>query len=96
LRVTVVVGRSTSARGHNNWRFGYRSKAKPDILIVARIGDGCAHVQDYFILPFIFLPRGSWLTVSGVNYLRLERFRLGTLEPFYDLCARTQLDAKSI
>lgn len=93
LRVTVVVGRSTSSRGHNNWRFGYRSKAKPDILIVARIAAGDSCVMDYFVLPFIFLPRGSWLTVSGVNYLRLESFRLNSLEPFYDLCARTSLDA---
>jgi hypothetical protein len=93
LTVTVVVGRSVSSRGHNNWRFGYRAQRKPDILIVARIGTDDASVQDYFILPFVFLPRGSWLTVSGINYQRLEPFRSVTLQPFYELCARARLTA---
>jgi DNA invertase Pin-like site-specific DNA recombinase len=93
LTVTVVVGRSPSSSGYNNWRFGYRTKRKPDILVVARIGTCGSRVQDYFVLPYIFLPQGSWFTLSGVNYRRLESFRSISLEPFYNLCARTPLDA---
>jgi DNA invertase Pin-like site-specific DNA recombinase len=84
--VTVVLGRTTPwqvARGQNQWRFGYRSQRKPDILIVARIDPGSSCARDYFVLPFSFLPGGSWLTVSGINYLRLEGFRSVSLKPFY-------------
>ena len=78
LSVSVVVGRASPAsiaRGQNQWRFGYRSQRKPDILIVARIDAGSTDVRDYFVLPFLFLPADAWLTVSGRNYRRLEGFR---------------------
>jgi hypothetical protein len=92
--VTVVLGRtspSQQSHGQNQWRFGYRSQRKPDILIVARIDPGSSCTRDYFVLPFSFLPGGSWLTVSGINYLRLEGFRSDSLAPFYELCARIPL-----
>src|SRR3989344_2753942 len=93
LSVAVVVCRSPPSRRCNPWRFGYRSQRKPDILIVARIdGDGRSCVKDFFVLPFIFLPHGSWLTVSGINYQRLERFHAATLSAFCELCARKQLE----
>ena len=93
--VAVVLGRAAPcqvSRGQNQWRFGYRSQAKPDILIVARIDPGSSCARDYFVLPFSFLPGGSWLTVSGINYLRLEGFRSISLTPFYELCARKPLE----
>jgi DNA invertase Pin-like site-specific DNA recombinase len=95
LNVTVVLGRTTPGnafRKQNQWRFGYRSQRKPDILIVARVELGGSSVRDYYVLPFLFLPTGSWLTVSGINYLRLEPFRSVSLAPFYELCARKTLD----
>jgi DNA invertase Pin-like site-specific DNA recombinase len=95
INATVVIGRTSctgAARNQNHWRFGYRSRQKPDILIVARVDHGSSTVRDYYVLPILFLPAGSWLTVSGVNYRRLEGFRIQTLEPFYRLCARTPLD----
>jgi len=94
LKVSIVVGRTSLshvASNQNQWRFGYRSLRKPDILIVARIDQGSSEVRDYFVLPFVFLPAGSWLTVSGINYERLERFRSPSLDPFYALCARRSL-----
>jgi hypothetical protein len=39
------------------------------------------------------LPAGTTLTVSGLNYQRLEGFRSNSLEPFFGLCARQPLDA---
>ena len=94
LNVTVVLGRtspSNASRKQNQWRFGYRSRRKPDILLVARVDQGSSSVRDYFVLPFAFLPAGSWLTVSGTNYQRLESFRSSSLAPFYALCARRPL-----
>ena len=98
LNVTVVIGRTSPAgasRNQNQWRFGYRSRHKPDLLVVARVDHGSSVVRDYFVLPFIYLPPGTWLTVSGLNYTRLEAFHSNTLAPFYDLCARQPLQAEA-
>ncbi len=96
LNVTVVVGRTSPgsvARNQNHWRFGYRSKQKPDILVAARVDHGSSSVRDYYVLPFTFLPAGAWLTVSGKNYRRLEPFRCSSLAPFYELCARSPMES---
>lgn len=73
------------------WRFAYRAKRKPHILIIARVEHAGHEILDYVILPFIFLPAGPWTTVQGVHYQRLENFRADTLAPFYGLCARYTL-----
>ena len=94
LNVTVVLGRASksgAALDENQWQFGYRSRRKSDILVVARVDQGSSSVRDYFVLPFIFLPPGAWLTASGRNYSRLQRFHTNSLAPLYDLCARDPL-----
>ncbi|TKT72928.1 recombinase family protein [Afipia massiliensis] len=94
LRVGVGVGRRASGPNrHGDWNFGYRSQQKPDILVVARIDRGCREVRDYFIHPYALLPHGSWLTISGKNYARLDAFHTNTLEPFVKMCARRSLEA---
>jgi DNA invertase Pin-like site-specific DNA recombinase len=99
LHVLVVIGRaspSAAAKRQNQWRFGYRCQKKPDILVVARVDHGSSSVRDFYLLPFIFFPHGSWLTVSGINYQRLEPFRSLSLDPLFDLCARQPLNARSV
>ena len=99
LAVLVVIGRaslSAVAYNQNQWRFGYRCQKKPDLLVVARVDHESSSVRDYYLLPFIFFPHGSWITVSGINYQRLEAFRSMSLDPFFDLCARKTLDACSL
>ena len=92
LNATVIAGRSApSSNSDNRWRFSYRSQRKPDILIVARIEAVDVCVNDYFFLPFLYLPHGTWITVSGISYHRLERYRSPTLDPFIELCARKPL-----
>ena len=76
----------------NVWQFGYVSATKPDILVAVRIEERCGPIVDYLILPFMFLPHGSWVTMSASNKIRLDRFRSTTLEPFYALCARSPLE----
>jgi DNA invertase Pin-like site-specific DNA recombinase len=93
LKVTVVVGRTPLSSPYNQWRFGYRSKIKPDILIVARIQDDSkSAIKDFYVLPFLFLPHGSWLTVSGLNYRRLESFRKESLDSSLDLWEAARLE----
>jgi len=89
LDLTVVLGRASksgAAMGQNDWQFGYRSAHKPHILIVARTDRGASTVRDYFVLPFAFLPPGTWVTVSGRNYARLERFQLTSIAPLVERC----------
>ena len=96
IAVTIVLGRTSPVnmpRNHNNWRFCYRSERGVDVLIVARIDAGSTNVRDYFVLPFLFLPPGTFVTLSGKNYRRIESFRAASLAPFYALCARSQIRA---
>jgi DNA invertase Pin-like site-specific DNA recombinase len=100
LTVAVVLGRTSPvnvARNHNQWRFCYYYSAlKADILVVARIDVGSSVVRDYLILPTLFLPPGRLISVSGRNYQNLEGFRATSLVPFYDLCARKQLQVRQM
>jgi hypothetical protein len=91
LKVNIFISRLKST-GPRIWQFGYVSQSKPDILIGARIAERGGPIVDYFILPFMLLPHGSWVTTSLSSGLRLERFRSATLTPFYDLCARMPLE----
>jgi DNA invertase Pin-like site-specific DNA recombinase len=98
LDVLVAIGRasrSSVARHQNYWRFGYRCQKKPDLLVIARVDHGSSSVRDYYFLPFLFFPHGSWLTVSGNNYQRLELFHSLSLEPLFELCSRTPLGTRS-
>lgn len=87
LKVNICISRLKST-GPRIWQFGYVSRSKPDILIGARIAERGGSIIDYFILPFMLLPHGSWITASLTSGLRLERFRAATLDPVFDLCAR--------
>lgn len=89
IGVHIKIGRLRKA-GLRLWQFGYVCPTKPDILIGARISRS-GDIVDYFILPFLFLPHGAWVTTSERSAERLEKFRSLTLEPFYSLCARRPL-----
>ena len=92
LKVNVFVSR-LKLKGPKIWQFGYVSATKPDILIGARIVERGGPIVDYFILPFMLLPHGSWITTSASNSSRLERFRTLSLDPFFELCSREPLFA---
>lgn len=92
LVVSVVVGRSHVNQRQNLWQFGYRSRRRPDILVVIRM-DARGAIIDYYLLPYTFLARGAWLTASGRNYARLEPFRTTNLEPLVELLSRVLMEA---
>lgn len=92
IRVAICVSRLKTV-GPRVWQFGYRAEIKPDIVLGARVLKRGGPIEDYFILPFMFLPHGAWITTSESSRGRLERFRSTTLEPFYRLCARTKARA---
>jgi len=91
ISVNIKIGRLKSG-GPRIWQFGYVSPTKPDILIGARIEKRGGDIVDYFILPFLFLPHGAWVTTSASSAERLSRFRSPTLEPLYAMLARKPLE----
>lgn len=94
IKINICISRLKS-KGPRVWQFGYVSQFKPDILVGARIAEKGGPAVDYFILPFMFLSHGSWITTSLSSGLRLERFRSLTLAPLYDLCARSKVDSRA-
>lgn len=74
------------------WQFGYRSEMKPDIIVGARVAERGGPITDYYLLPFMFMPHGSWITTSMSSGTRLDLFRCKTLEPLYALCRRTPVE----
>lgn len=89
LRISILISRLKNS-GPRVWQFGYRSETKPDIVVGARIMKRGGPIEDYFILPFMLLPQGAWITTSESSGARLDRFRARNLEPLYQLCARTR------
>lgn len=92
IRIAICVSRMRSS-GPRIWQFGYRAETKPDIVLGARVLKRGGPIEDYFVLPFMFLPHGSWITTSESSQARLERFRTTTLKPFYELFTRTKARA---
>jgi DNA invertase Pin-like site-specific DNA recombinase len=91
LAIAVVAAHAVPSCGRNQWRMDYRSHWKPDIVVVARIDADSSAIRDYFLVPFVFLPNGRWLTARELRYQRLDAFRSETLDPLYRLCARKTL-----
>jgi DNA invertase Pin-like site-specific DNA recombinase len=92
LRIGIFISRLKN-KGPQIWQFGYRSTTKPDILLGARVMKRGGPIEDFFILPFMLLPHGVWITTSQSSGPRLDRFRSESLEPLYRLCARSKVEA---
>ncbi|MGE0565649.1 MAG: recombinase family protein [Pseudolabrys sp.] len=94
LVIGVLPGRTAPSNiqaNQNKWCATITGKRRTDILVIARVDGNSIHPFDYFILPLIFLPLQSKMTISGQNYLQLDHFRSETLEPLYQICRRHQL-----
>jgi hypothetical protein len=89
--VNVFISR-LKTKGPRVWQFGYRSEKKPDIVLGARVDERGGPITEYYVLPFMFMPHGSWVTTSMTSGNRLGRFKCKDLNGFYDLCARTTLE----
>jgi DNA invertase Pin-like site-specific DNA recombinase len=89
LVVQIVCGRTSPATGANNeWRAIVTGHRRKDLLVVVRVDESTEQPFDYFLIPFVFFPVGTKLHVSGWRYNHLRRFRVKSLDPLYELCAR--------
>lgn len=92
LIIAVVAGCALPGCGKNQWNISRASWSKPDLLVVARVHDGPrAEIEDYLLVPMLFLTNSSWLTVSKRRLQRMNAFRSTTLQPLLELCSQSPL-----
>jgi DNA invertase Pin-like site-specific DNA recombinase len=84
--IAVVVGRTppSAPATHCRWRCVVEGQRQKDVLVVVR-SDKTSDFRDYFILPYLYMPRGCLLTMSGRTYKFLKLFRSDDLEPLYKM-----------
>jgi DNA invertase Pin-like site-specific DNA recombinase len=87
---TSVVRLLTTDHNDKRWVFGYKTKKRPDILIIARVAEGQEILRDFFILPYLLIGR-NWLTFSEGDAARLEPFQMTSLAPLLDIFARAPI-----
>lgn len=93
LEIAVVAGCVEPACGKNQWQLRRRALIKPDILVVVRIDDRTAEIQEFIIIPLLILPNESWLTITGRRLKNMSAYRSKTLDPLFSLCKRRELEA---
>jgi DNA invertase Pin-like site-specific DNA recombinase len=87
----VVLSRCRVApSGTRRWLIRLDECLIPDITVAVRLEPGEAAALDYYLLPWIDLQLSS-LRLRQANGFGLDAFRFDTLEPFFDLAARTPI-----
>jgi hypothetical protein len=91
--VQIACGRTSPATGADNkWRCtSMGSHRRKEIFVIARVEEHGAKPFDYFLVPYLYFPRGTKLQVSGWRYNHLRRFESANLAPLYEMCARVPL-----
>ncbi len=87
----VVLSRCRIApSGTRRWLIRLDECLTPDITVAVRLEPGETAALDYYLLPSIDLQLSS-LRLRQANGFGLDAFRFDTLEPFFDLAARTPI-----
>ena len=92
LRVSIVLCRHTAtAAGSSRWLIRLDAGLKPDITIAVRMDATNEGVRDYYLLPSIDM---TWenLRVAEANGIYLDTYRCDTLDYFYSLTERINLE----
>ena len=92
LRVSVVLCRHTmTPAGSSRWLIRLDAGLKPDITIAVRMDANNECVRDYYLLPGIDM---TWenLRVAEANGIYLDTYRCDTLDYFYSLTERINLE----
>ena len=93
LRVSVVLCRHTStAAGTSRWLIRLDEGLKPDITIAVRMDFTNHGIQDYYLLPGLDM---TWenLRIAEANGIYLDTYRCDTLDYFFSLMERINLEA---
>ncbi len=92
LRVSIVLCRhTTTAVGSSRWLIRLDAGLKPDITIAVRMDATNEGVRDYYLLPSLDM---TWenLRVAEANGIYLDTYRCDTLDYFYSLTERINLE----
>lgn len=92
LRVSIVLCRhTTTAGGASRWLIRLDAGLKPDLTIAVRMDAANEGVRDYYLLPGIDM---TWenLRIAEANGICLDTYRCDTLDYFYRLMERTNLE----
>lgn len=92
LRVSIVLCRHTlTAAGSSRWLIRLDAGLKPDITLAVRMDATNEGVRDYYVLPGMDL---TWenLRVAEANGVYLDTYRCDTLDYFYSLMERANLE----
>ena len=92
LRVSLVLCRHvTTGAGASRWVIRLDAGLKPDITIAVRMDATNEEVRDYYLLPGVDM---TWenLRVAEDNGIYLDAYRFETLDRFYSMTERINLE----
>jgi DNA invertase Pin-like site-specific DNA recombinase len=92
MRVSIVLCRHTeTGAGSSRWLIRLDAGARPDITIAVRMDATNEGIRDYYVLPAIDM---TWenLRVAEVNGIYLDTYRCDTLDYFFGMAERVNLE----
>jgi len=92
MRVSIVLCRHTeTGAGSSRWLIRLDDSARPDITIAVRMDATNEGIRDYYVLPAIDM---TWenLRVAEVNGIYLDTYRCDTLDYFFGMAERVNLE----
>jgi hypothetical protein len=86
----VIVRCFQTGAGSLRWKVRLDSSLKPDMTVVARMGDENEQPRDFYLLPRLDM-RDAVLRLAEYNGLSLDAYRFDDLAPFFRMTARRSL-----
>jgi hypothetical protein len=86
-----IVRCQERTKGCLRWEVRFDGRSEPDVRIAVRLNSRNDEIQDYYIIPRVEI-RVSHLRLAEHNDISIEKYRSDTLEPFYQMAARHQLE----
>ena len=89
--LSIVLARCQStATGTLRWHIRLDAGLAPDITVAVRMAPGNIEALDYYLLPWLDLKLSA-VRMHEENGLSLDAYRFDTLDPLFDLTARTSI-----
>jgi len=92
MRVSIVLCRHTqTGAGSSRWLIRLDASTRPDITVAVRMDATNEGIRDYYVLPAIDM---TWenLRVAEANGIYLDTYRCDTLEYFFGMAERVNLE----
>lgn len=91
IDISVVIARCLETHaGALRWKIRIDAGLRPDITVAVRMQANNRDMMDYYLLPRLDFQLSA-LRVGEDNGLHIDAYRMNTLDPLYDLMARTSI-----